>query len=53
VEILPAIAPGEDRRKVMAELESRIETATAALVAEAPVDNYARSFVKTVDKVNI
>jgi 1-acyl-sn-glycerol-3-phosphate acyltransferase len=44
LEILPAIAPGQPRRKVMAELETRIEAATARLVAEArgvvsPVDN--------------
>ncbi len=32
VEILPAIAPGGERRKVLAELESRIEAATARLV---------------------
>ena len=35
VEILPAIAPGGERRAVMAELENRIETATARLVAAA------------------
>jgi 1-acyl-sn-glycerol-3-phosphate acyltransferase len=35
VEILPAIAPGGDRRSVMAALEQAIETATARLVAEA------------------
>lgn len=34
VEILPAIAPGGDRRAVLAELEARIEQATARLVAE-------------------
>jgi 1-acyl-sn-glycerol-3-phosphate acyltransferase len=34
VEILPAIEPGLDRRYVMAELERRIEQATANLVAE-------------------
>lgn len=33
VEILPAIAPGGDRRAVLAEIEARIETATARLVA--------------------
>jgi 1-acyl-sn-glycerol-3-phosphate acyltransferase len=43
LEILPAIPPGQKRRKVMAELEARIEAATARLVAEAqaavpPVD---------------
>jgi 1-acyl-sn-glycerol-3-phosphate acyltransferase len=35
VEILPPIPPGGDRRAVMVELENRIETATARLVAEA------------------
>jgi 1-acyl-sn-glycerol-3-phosphate acyltransferase len=35
VEILPPIAPGGDRRAVMAELEQRIEAATDRLVAEA------------------
>ena len=34
-EILPAIAPGGDRRAVLAELEERIEQATARLVAES------------------
>jgi 1-acyl-sn-glycerol-3-phosphate acyltransferase len=43
-EILPAIPPGQPRRKVMVALEAQIETATARLVAEAqgtvsPVDN--------------
>jgi 1-acyl-sn-glycerol-3-phosphate acyltransferase len=33
LEILPAIPPGGERRAVMAELESRIEAATARLVA--------------------
>jgi 1-acyl-sn-glycerol-3-phosphate acyltransferase len=33
VEILPAIAPGADRRAALAELERRIEDATARLVA--------------------
>jgi 1-acyl-sn-glycerol-3-phosphate acyltransferase len=35
LEILPAIPPGAPRRQVMAELEARIETATASLVAES------------------
>jgi len=35
VEFLPAIAPGLDRKAFMAELQSRIETGTAALVDEA------------------
>jgi 1-acyl-sn-glycerol-3-phosphate acyltransferase len=35
VEILPSIRPGGDRKAVMAELETRIEAATARLVAEA------------------
>jgi 1-acyl-sn-glycerol-3-phosphate acyltransferase len=34
LEILPAIPPGLPRRQVMAELEARIETATASLIAE-------------------
>jgi 1-acyl-sn-glycerol-3-phosphate acyltransferase len=36
VDILPPIPPGGDRRAVMAELQERIETATADLVAAAP-----------------
>jgi 1-acyl-sn-glycerol-3-phosphate acyltransferase len=35
VEILPAIAPGGDRRAMLAELEEQIEQATARLVAES------------------
>jgi 1-acyl-sn-glycerol-3-phosphate acyltransferase len=35
VDILPPIPPGGDRRAVMAELQERIETATADLVAAA------------------
>ena len=35
VEILPAIAPGGDRRAVLIELERRIEQATARLIAES------------------
>jgi 1-acyl-sn-glycerol-3-phosphate acyltransferase len=35
VEILPAIAPGGERRAVLAKLEARIEVATARLVAES------------------
>ena len=35
LEILPPIPPGRERRVAMAELEERIETATARLVAEA------------------
>lgn len=35
VEILPAIAPGGDRRAVLAQLEGQIEQATARLVAES------------------
>jgi 1-acyl-sn-glycerol-3-phosphate acyltransferase len=34
VEILPPIAPGLDRRQALAELERRVETATARLLAE-------------------
>jgi 1-acyl-sn-glycerol-3-phosphate acyltransferase len=35
VEILPAIAPGGDRRAMLAELQERIEQATARLIAES------------------
>jgi 1-acyl-sn-glycerol-3-phosphate acyltransferase len=35
VEVLPAIAPGGDRRAMLAELQERIEQATARLVAES------------------
>jgi 1-acyl-sn-glycerol-3-phosphate acyltransferase len=35
IEILPAIAPGLDRREVMARLQATIENATARLVEEA------------------
>jgi 1-acyl-sn-glycerol-3-phosphate acyltransferase len=42
VEILPPIPPGGDRHTVMAELEARIETATARLVAEAEAALAAR-----------
>jgi 1-acyl-sn-glycerol-3-phosphate acyltransferase len=35
VEILPAIPPGGDRRAVLAQLQERIEQATARLVAES------------------
>ncbi|CAA7620078.1 1-acyl-sn-glycerol-3-phosphate acyltransferase [Magnetospirillum sp. SS-4] len=35
IQALPAITPGMDRKAFMAELETRIETATDALVAEA------------------
>jgi 1-acyl-sn-glycerol-3-phosphate acyltransferase len=35
VEILPAIAPGGDRRAVLTELAARIEQATARLIAES------------------
>ncbi|MBV5326004.1 MAG: 1-acyl-sn-glycerol-3-phosphate acyltransferase [Rhodospirillaceae bacterium] len=35
IEVLPAIAPGMDRKAFMAELETRIETATDLLVMEA------------------
>jgi 1-acyl-sn-glycerol-3-phosphate acyltransferase len=38
VEILPPIAPGRDRREVMAELEERIEAATARLVAQVQTE---------------
>lgn len=43
VEFLAPISPGGDRRKFLVDLEQRIESATAALIAEAgdenPVDN--------------
>jgi len=44
VEILPAIAPGLDRRRALAELERRVEAATTRLLAavgfaSGPVDN--------------
>lgn len=39
VEILPPIAPGGERHQVMQELESRIETATARLVAAGLKDS--------------
>jgi 1-acyl-sn-glycerol-3-phosphate acyltransferase len=39
VQILPAIEAGLDRRRALALLEERIETATAALIAEASGDN--------------
>ena len=35
VEFLPAIQPGLDRKVFLAELERRVESATAALIAEA------------------
>jgi 1-acyl-sn-glycerol-3-phosphate acyltransferase len=35
VEILPAIAPGGERRAILAELQARIEEATASLIAES------------------
>jgi 1-acyl-sn-glycerol-3-phosphate acyltransferase len=37
VEILPAIAPGGNRRAVLQQLQERIETATANLVEGAPI----------------
>lgn len=44
VEYLPAIEPGLDRRHVLAELERRIEQATAMLVAESQaVENTAHA----------
>jgi 1-acyl-sn-glycerol-3-phosphate acyltransferase len=41
VEFLPPIAPGLDRKAFMAELEHRIESATARLIAEARPDRLA------------
>ena len=35
IEVLPAMAPGMDRKAFMAELESRVEAATDRLIAEA------------------
>ena len=43
VEFLPPIFPGLDKQRFLAELEERIETATATLIAESAVD-------KSVDK---
>ncbi len=39
VEFLPAIPPGLDRKQFLATLEERIESASAALMAEAAMDN--------------
>lgn len=51
VQILPAIPPGLDRRKVMARLEQDIETSTHALLAEAgwekPVENSVDQLVSS------
>ena len=47
LEFLAPIPPGWPRRKVMAELEQRIETATAALVREAGDLNKATSLATT------
>jgi len=47
LEFLEPIPPGWPRRKVMAELEQRIETATAALVREAGDLNKATSLATT------
>ena len=47
LEFLPALPPGLDRRRFMAELEARIEGATAALEA---VDNPALNSVDRGDK---
>jgi 1-acyl-sn-glycerol-3-phosphate acyltransferase len=43
LEFLEPIPPGWPRRRVMAELEQRIETATAALVGEAEASSTANS----------
>jgi 1-acyl-sn-glycerol-3-phosphate acyltransferase len=47
LEFLEPIPPGWPRRRVMGELEQRIETATAALLREAEALNGAPSFVST------
>ena len=47
LEFLEPIPPGWPRRQMMAELERRIETATAALLREAEALNEARSLVTT------
>lgn len=47
LEFLEPIPPGWPRRKVMAELERRIESATAALLREAQARDEAASFVTT------
>jgi 1-acyl-sn-glycerol-3-phosphate acyltransferase len=47
LEFLAPIPPGWPRRKVMAELEQRIETATAALLREAGDLNKATSLATT------
>ena len=39
VEFLPAIPPGLDRKQFLATLEERVESASAALMAETAVDN--------------
>lgn len=55
VDILPAIPPGRDRRLVMAELENRIEAATARLVESAStrrtlVDKLVDSSATAIDE---
>ena len=44
IEFLPPILPGLDARRFLAELEERIETATARLVAGAPVNKPVDNF---------
>jgi 1-acyl-sn-glycerol-3-phosphate acyltransferase len=47
LEFLEPIPPGRPRRRVMAELKQRVETATAALLREAEALNQATSLVTT------
>src|SRR6516162_11549719 len=47
LEFLEPIPPGWPRRRMMAELERRIETATASLLREAEAGAEAKSFVTT------
>ncbi len=44
VEFLPPILPGLDKKRFLAELEDRIETATARLIASAPTQKPADKF---------
>ncbi len=51
VEYLPAIEPGLDRRYVMAELERRVEHATAVLVCESmAAENISRAIPATSEQ---
>ena len=44
IEFLPPILPGLDKKRFLAELEDRIETATARLIAGAPTHEPANNF---------